>query len=232
VRVPVRVRVRRGTLTPLTVIQRLAHTPVVPETVTETLTAGPQPVVKLPVSNKPPAVKAAVIARRTAGHGITQIAKDLRVSRPTVYKILAESQIDDQLSNWNERAKCVVPLAFDAVEHQLKDKQDGNLGIRYLEDMGVIGANAAQHRQPDAGITNAIQMLIQPGASVLVGGGGQTVGALTDASLDVPASELTRGSTGEPSNVDAPPDAPDAPDAQGEAAENPPTTSARAKVRP
>jgi len=185
----------------------------VPETVT-----GPQPIVKPPVSNKPPAVKAAVIARRTAGHGITQIAKDLRVSRPTVYKILAESQIDDQLTNWNERAKCVVPLAFDAVEHQLKDKQDGNLGIRYLEDMGVIGANAAQHRAPDAGIVNAIQMLIQPGASVLVGG---TVASSNELVSDAPLALV-----GTPAPV-AP-----APDAQGEAAENPPTTSARAGVRP
>jgi len=193
--------------------------PVVPEPIpVGQLARPPAPPRKYVRSRKAPALKTVVILRRSAGVDKTAIAAELGIARNTVTAILNESDAERQMEHHRIRANTIVPLAFDAVETQLKDKQDGNLGIRYLEDMGVIGANAAQHRAPDAGIVNAIQMLIQPGASVLVGG---TVASSNELVSDAPLALV-----GTPAPV-AP-----APDAQGEAAENPPTTSARAGVRP
>ena len=53
-------------------------------------------------SNKPPTVKAQVVAKRTQGLPKSQIARDLKISRPTVDKILAEARLDCAPSaTWN-----------------------------------------------------------------------------------------------------------------------------------
>ena len=83
----------------------------------------------------------AIIARRASGQRISQIAKDLKCSRQTVYNVLAKSNVDEDLASFRPRAIELIPKAFTAIEKTLV-KGDGELGRKFLNDMGVIGANS------------------------------------------------------------------------------------------
>ena len=91
----------------------------------------------------------AIIARRANGQRITQIAKDLQISRTTVYKVLAESKVDEDMKSFRPRAIELIPKAFCAIEKTL-DKGDGELGRKFLNDMGVIGEGVQGVGRPEA----------------------------------------------------------------------------------
>jgi hypothetical protein len=120
-------------------------------------------VVKKRKSNKSPSEKAAVIARRVQGETKTKIAADLHMAHNTVTTILEEADLDEQILAG--RASCVslIPEAVTAVQYGLR-KGDGNLGVRFLEGVGVIGDD--RQRRPSSGVDAqlfvSIQNLIQP----------------------------------------------------------------------
>jgi hypothetical protein len=88
-------------------------------------------------SKKPQAVKNAVLSRYVAGSSKAQIARDLNISEPTVYRILDESEIKQIVEEGHSRAVQLIPKALDAVEGRL-DRGDGRIGISVLNGTGVL----------------------------------------------------------------------------------------------
>jgi hypothetical protein len=88
-------------------------------------------------SKKPQAVKNAVLSRYVAGSSKAQIARDLNISEPTVYRILDESEIRQFIEEGHSRAVQLIPKALDAVEGRL-DRGDGRIGISVLNGTGVL----------------------------------------------------------------------------------------------
>jgi Helix-turn-helix domain of resolvase len=88
-------------------------------------------------SKKPQAVKNAVMSRYVAGSSKAQIARDLNISEPTVYRILDESEIRQIVEEGHSRAVQLIPKALDAVEGRL-DRGDGRIGISVLNGTGVL----------------------------------------------------------------------------------------------
>jgi hypothetical protein len=88
-------------------------------------------------SRKPQAVKNAVLSRYVAGSSKAQIARDLNISEPTVYRILGESEIRQIVEEGHSRAVQLIPKALDAVEGRL-DRGDGRIGISVLNGTGVL----------------------------------------------------------------------------------------------
>jgi hypothetical protein len=88
-------------------------------------------------SRKPQAVKNAVLSRYVAGNSKAQIARDLNISEPTVYRILDESEIRQIVEEGHSRAVQLIPKALDAVEGRL-DRGDGRIGISVLSGTGVL----------------------------------------------------------------------------------------------
>jgi Helix-turn-helix domain of resolvase len=90
-------------------------------------------------SRKPQIVKNAVLSRYVAGTSKAQIARDLNISEPTVYRILDESEIRQFIEEGHSRAVQLIPKALDAVEGRL-DRGDGRIGISVLNGTGVLKA--------------------------------------------------------------------------------------------
>ena len=79
-------------------------------------------------STKPPAVKAAVLAKYEEGKPRAQIARELHIDRETVTRILTE---------FRDAVESSVPAAVLAVERRL-EKGDANFALRYLKAAGVL----------------------------------------------------------------------------------------------
>ena len=112
-------------------------------------------------SNKPPAVKAAVLARYVAGDSKSKIARGLHIDRETVTRILSEPEYREAIEASRSRCVELLPKAERAVESQL-DEGDGDLGLRFLEKTGVLQAEASAARfalQSNTTLQLAIQML-------------------------------------------------------------------------
>ena len=88
-------------------------------------------------SRKPQIVKNAVLSRYVAGSSKAQIARDLSIAEPTVYRILDESEIRQIVEEGHSRAVQLIPKALDAVEGRL-DRGDGRIGISVLNGTGVL----------------------------------------------------------------------------------------------
>ena len=93
---------------------------------------------KRPISNKPIALKAAVVARHIAGQSAYQINRELGISRSTVAVILSEPEFAMIIAECRSLCAQIMPKAVRALESQL-EKGDGDLGLNFLEKMGVIG---------------------------------------------------------------------------------------------
>lgn len=70
-------------------------------------------------SIKPPAVKAAVVAKSMAGESKTQIAEDLGITRNTVYSILNEAQLNDLVLQGKSGLYSLIPKSIRALEKAL-----------------------------------------------------------------------------------------------------------------
>lgn len=122
-------------------------------------------------TRKSPAVQTAIIAKRVQGASVAQIARDLDISRNTVTSIVELSTVEQQIEQYRKDAVALAPLAIKAVSNQI-ESGDGDLGLRLLDRIGVIGEDAIDtvrrnsHRQH-----NAINVLVQPGATVTVQAG-------------------------------------------------------------
>ena len=101
----------------------------------------PRTAAKPKKSNKAPAVKAAVLVSRANGTDKRKIARELGIARQTVESIISEANLDQQLASGRITCATLIPEAVSAIGVSLK-KGDGELGRKFLNDMGVIGRDS------------------------------------------------------------------------------------------
>lgn len=119
-------------------------------------------------SSKPPAVKAAVLIKRSQGVTKSQIARDLEITRPTVNAIIEESDLDRQLSSGVLLCSTLIPKAIGVVDQRL-EKGSEAAAFRLLEGIGVLGNQAKASKSnmlADMHLQVAIQNLIQPASTI------------------------------------------------------------------
>ena len=92
-------------------------------------------------SNKPPAVKAAVINRAAAGFSKTRIARELGLSRPTVNVILNETEIAEVIQQGKSDAVRMVPKAINVFNHALENN-NARVATSVLTGVGVLKSEA------------------------------------------------------------------------------------------
>jgi hypothetical protein len=121
-------------------------------------------------SLKPPAVKAAVALKRGEGKSKAQIAREMRIDRETVTRILADPEIHEALEASRSRCVAMLPKAERAVERQL-ETGDGDLGLRFLEKSGVLSGQE-QHKPSamfqDVLLNQTLQVLLRSGDQIAV----------------------------------------------------------------
>lgn len=85
-------------------------------------------------------VKARVIAARLEGDTKLQISKDLGLSKPTVYKILSEAQVDRIAAE----TRCeLISGTLGAAKRIVKDaKKNTGTAFEYLDRMGILTKRA------------------------------------------------------------------------------------------
>lgn len=125
------------------------------------------PAVKARKSNKPPHVKAQVIAKRYAENKqIAEIAREVGISRPTVYTILAEAdsaELDKKIECGRVACIDLIPKGAQAIEKAF-DRGDGALAVRMFEGLGILGNENFKRgslMKADVHLNLAIQNLIQ-----------------------------------------------------------------------
>lgn len=89
------------------------------------------------------ATQTEVILRASQGQNKKLIAKELGISRPSVYRILERAQFDTVLEDCRNRALQLSPLALDAVEGSMK-KGNGMVAIKLLQGTGVLNSDGGQ----------------------------------------------------------------------------------------
>lgn len=141
-----------------------------PVTEQNSLPAQPIPAPKQRRSNKPPALKAAVLIQRANGTTKTQIAKDLEISRGTVDVIIEEANLDEQLSTAQVLSATLLPKAVEAVEKTLV-KGDGVLGLNFLKWQLGENPNSKNGEQKALNaVFSGCQVLIQQAISTTKAG--------------------------------------------------------------
>jgi hypothetical protein len=119
-------------------------------------------------SLKPPAVKAAVALKRGEGKSKSQIAREMKIDRETVTRILADPEINEAIEASRSRCVAMLPKAERAVERQL-EKGDGDLGLRFLEKSGVLSGPQQPRNSMtmDVHLQQAIAMYVGPSDSTI-----------------------------------------------------------------
>lgn len=119
--------------------------------------------VKRKYNRIPPSVKTEIVARRVQKQQITTIAREMQISRPTVYKVLDETNIDAMLESGRLGIAKLIPKAIDVVDKRL-DKGSESAAFGVLNGIGVIGKDAVQgksaHLQADVHLQVAVQTLL------------------------------------------------------------------------
>lgn len=114
-------------------------------------------------SNKPPAVKAAVIARRANGVNKSQIARELKLGRPTVDSILAEANLDEQMTNGLVLASELIPESIRVVKHRLsQNSESAAFGILNPLVLNRVNERQGTKMQSDIHLQQALQIIVQP----------------------------------------------------------------------
>ncbi len=83
-----------------------------------------------------------IIELREQGKTFDQICADLKTTTRTVRHVLHATEAErERQRRAHERALFLTPKALGAIEQQL-DEGNGTLGLRLLEDLGVVGREA------------------------------------------------------------------------------------------
>lgn len=133
----------------------------------------PRPIVppyaKGKTSNKPPAVKAAVIAKRTHGETKTQIANDLHIARQSVDTILAEANIDEQMTSGLILASGLIPESIRVVKHRLaQNSESAAFGILNPLVLNRVSERPGAKMQGDIHLQQALSIIVKPGETQTV----------------------------------------------------------------
>ena len=116
---------------------------------------------------KPPALKAEVIVRRVNSQSKSKIAHDLGITRPTVTRILEESNIEQYLVSGQLQCARLIPKAVNVVSDRL-DKGSENAAFKLLEGIGVLGGtqpSRGNQMPADIHLQQALQILVSPSKS-------------------------------------------------------------------
>jgi len=109
-------------------------------------------------SVKAPAVKTAVLIRRASGISKSQIARDLGITRPTVNRIIEESDLDRQIEAGRQQSATLIPKALRVADMRL-EKGSETMAIEVLRQ-SIWPLNTKQIKAHDVGLTLAIQNLM------------------------------------------------------------------------
>jgi hypothetical protein len=93
----------------------------------------------------PPAVKASVIAGYTAGKSLRKLAREFRLGRPTVTKIVNKLRQERLVELSRDRFKEFIDAALESYEYALREELNGKRAAEFLKAHGVIptcGCNA------------------------------------------------------------------------------------------
>lgn len=115
-------------------------------------------------SNKPPSVKASVVAKRVNGQSISAIARDVGISRPTVYTILDESDIDKVMADGRLGAMKRVPQALDVLDNRL-DKNSESAAIWLLDKCFEGKQETGKRMSGDVTLNQTLQVLLGSGSA-------------------------------------------------------------------
>lgn len=91
----------------------------------------------VPQSNKEPAVKAQVIARKLTGESNSSIGRDLGISRQTVAVILAEAELGNYIQDAKENFLNAIPIAAYNLIESVKAGSVAS-SITLLKGIGVL----------------------------------------------------------------------------------------------
>ena len=84
-------------------------------------------------SRKSPALKTAVIIKRSQGRDKTSISKELGIARNTVSRILEESDVDLHITAGQQASLGLIPAAIRVAEHRLALNSE-NMAVKVLEN--------------------------------------------------------------------------------------------------
>jgi hypothetical protein len=110
-------------------------------------------------TRKAPTIQNAVLAKRANGSSKAKISKELGIAHNTVTNILELSNFDRSLDLERQNSLELIPLAIRTAKHRLSQNSE-NMAIKVLENT-IWPLNAKQSKAPDAGLTIAIQNLMQ-----------------------------------------------------------------------
>jgi hypothetical protein len=94
------------------------------------------------------------MAKYSQGDNKSQIASDLNISRGTVYAILSQSDIEQQVLEGRSRVVQLIPKAIAAVENRLA-KNDGSVAIGVLR-----GTQVLVNQQATTNVTNNFAVML------------------------------------------------------------------------
>jgi hypothetical protein len=97
----------------------------------------PVPAKKRRKSIKPPNVQAAILAKYSMGESKTKIAKDLQISRTTVWELLKADETERIVLEGRSRAIGYIHKSLDVIENRL-NKNDGSVAISLLRGTQVL----------------------------------------------------------------------------------------------
>lgn len=92
----------------------------------------------MPRSNKSLLQKTAVVTKALTGQSKSKIARDLKISRPTVDVILKEADFDNIVTQAKVKTYALLNDATDACRYQLRKKHNGNIGLELLKGVGIL----------------------------------------------------------------------------------------------
>lgn len=116
------------------------------------------PALKIRRSRKAPAIKTAVIIKRSQGQDKTSISNDLGIARNTVTRILEESNVEQTIEANRAASLGLIPSAIRVAEFKLSQNSE-NMAIKVLENT-IWPLNTKQGKSADPGLTLAIQNLM------------------------------------------------------------------------
>jgi hypothetical protein len=97
----------------------------------------PEPA-KTPRTSVPPPQSARIANRFISGQSIREIAREEGRDRETVKRIVQARDIQEYVLLLRAKFFEVGSDAVYAVQHQLRDKKDGRLGVEILKDIGAV----------------------------------------------------------------------------------------------
>jgi hypothetical protein len=107
-----------------------------------------------------PGIKTSIIQQRLSGKSKRSIANELKIGRNTVTKVLQDSNVEQALNAGLLSCAPLIPKAVQALEKTL-DRGDGALGLKFLNDIGVLGDRKGNAAPESLHLTQAVSIMFK-----------------------------------------------------------------------